>query len=166
MAGKPIAMRRKGTLSVGTLCCEAWSGFPAARMPAADMGCATEMRCASDTSDMHAAAQPRRTADMRPTMRRTAEMHPAAAYTVRDSSAHGMRDSAAAKATWTCAPAECVRGSAVAADAMRNSTSASTHSVRGTTAAAATTWAASSVLRVSGTCKNGGQSNDTEDFDF
>ena len=88
-------------------------------------------------------------------MRRTAETHSTAAYAVRDS---------AAKATWTSAPAESVRGSA-AADAMGNSTSASAHSVRGTTAAA-TTWAASSVLRVSGTCKNGGQSNDTEDFDF
>jgi len=124
------------------------------------------MRCAPDssTADMHAAAQSRRTADMRSTMRPTAETHSTAAYAVRDSSAaHGMRDSAAAKATWTSAPAESVRGSAAAAaDAMRSSTSASAHSVRAST----TTWAASSVLRVSGTCKNGGQSNDAEDFDF
>jgi hypothetical protein len=47
---------------------------------------------------------------------------------------------------------------------MRNSTSASAHSVRATTTT--TTWAASSVLRVSGTGENGGQSNDAEDFDF
>ena len=88
-------------------------------------------------------------------MRPTAETHSTAAYAVRDSSA--------AKATWTSAPAESVRGSAAAAaDAMRSSTSASAHSVRAST----TTWAASSVLRVSGTCKNGGQSNDAEDFDF
>ena len=153
-------MRRKRTLTVGARpCCEPWSGLPGAHLPA------TEMGRASDTSDMHAAAQPRRPADMRPTMRRTAETHSTAAYAaVRDSSAaHGMRDSAAAKATWTSAPAESVRGSAAAAaDAMRSSTSASAHSVRAST----TTWAASSVLRVSGTCKNGGQSNDAEDFDF
>ena len=158
-------MRRKRALSVGTRpCCEPRPGLPAAHLPATEMGCATDMRRAPDssTADMHAAAQSRRTADMRSTMRPTAETHSTAAYAVRDSSAaHGMRDSAAAKATWTSAPAESVRGSA-AADAMRSSTSASTHSVRAST----TTWAASSVLRVSGTCKNGGQSNDAEDFDF
>jgi hypothetical protein len=50
-----------------------------------------------------------------------------------------------------------------AADAVRDSAAAepSAPAVR-----ASTTWAASPVLCVSGTCKNGGQSNDAEDFDF